>query len=454
MAKVVQDTIRVLEQAADLEDAVYKVSEYARDHPGGPEALMEVAGTDATSAYEDVGHSEDAREIMHPMIVGSLKGASADDAGSKSSSPDASTVKIVRRSPGRQEHAGGDGKGSASLVHWLELAAFALGTTGAVWAAGHAGLWQNLPHLAAHGGFAQGFLLAGVTSTVIAAGSVRYLSSVTKLGRDPFELEAHRHASHVVASSHHPSGAIAAGEYRKFKLSSKTELSKGIWRFIFALPTSSSVLGLPTGQHIGIRGEVDDHTVTRSYTPISNNRDLGRLELLIRIYPDGKMGKHLSQLQVGGEAEIRGPKGAMRYRKGMSKRIGMIGGGTGITPLFQIIRAICEDKTDNTEVSLVYGNRSEADIMLRQQLDRYSKESQGQFRIRYVLDRPSENWTGHKGYIDKDLLGKTMPKPATDSKILLCGPPGMVNAVEESLISLGFEKPGAVAKMSDQIFLF
>lgn len=38
---------------------VYDVREYARDHPGGAEALVEVAGTDATSAYEDVGHSED-----------------------------------------------------------------------------------------------------------------------------------------------------------------------------------------------------------------------------------------------------------------------------------------------------------------------------------------------------------------------------------------------------------
>lgn len=36
------------------ENQVYNVTEYARDHPGGPDALMEVAGTDATSAYEDV----------------------------------------------------------------------------------------------------------------------------------------------------------------------------------------------------------------------------------------------------------------------------------------------------------------------------------------------------------------------------------------------------------------
>lgn len=41
---------------------VYNVTDYARDHPGGLDSLLEVAGQDATSAYEDVGHSEDARE--------------------------------------------------------------------------------------------------------------------------------------------------------------------------------------------------------------------------------------------------------------------------------------------------------------------------------------------------------------------------------------------------------
>lgn len=55
--------------------SVYNVTEYAKDHPGGWEALIEVAGQDATSAFEDVGHSEDAREIMHAYLVGVFEGA-------------------------------------------------------------------------------------------------------------------------------------------------------------------------------------------------------------------------------------------------------------------------------------------------------------------------------------------------------------------------------------------
>jgi len=304
------------------------------------------------------------------------------------------------------------------------------------------------------GGFAQGFMLASAASASIAVASARYLQKHAHLGADFTSYAPHRPGTNVVVSSHHPAGSIAPAEYRKFKLTSKTELSKGIWRFVFALPSSVSVLGLPIGQHITIRGYVDDKTITRSYTPVSNNRDLGRLELLIRIYPDGQLGQYLTKIQVGVDVEIRGPKGAMRYRKGMSTRLGMIGGGTGIMPLYQLIRAICEDKTDNTEISLIYANRSEGDILMKQQLDRFSKASGGRFKVHYMLDHPGEGWTGGTGYINKDVLEQRMPKAGPDTKVLLCGPPGMVNATTKNLVSLGFPQPGAVSKMSDQVFLF
>ncbi|KAI4723108.1 hypothetical protein E4T48_00799 [Aureobasidium sp. EXF-10727] len=362
-------------------EGFYNVTEYARDHPRGPDALLEVAGQDATSAYEDVGHSEDAREIMHPFLVGSLKGGS-DECSTDKKDSSASTVQIVRHGPTQmitdQDH---QAVKSDSLVRYLEMAGFAIGTTGMAWVASQSGALHKVTDALKgsgilglkHAGFTQGFLLAASTSSMIAVGILSYFKGLTDMEKDPFHLPAHRAASHVVVSSHHPVGAIAPAEYCKFKLSSKTELSKGIWKFVFALPTSTSVLGLPIGQHIAIRGYVDEHTVIRSYTPISNNRDLGRLELMIRIYPNGQLGKYLTKIQVGDEVEIWGPKGSMRYRKGMSKRLGMVGGGTGITPLYQVIRAICEDKTDDTEISLVYANRSEPDIMMRQQLETFAK---------------------------------------------------------------------------------
>lgn len=436
----------------------YDVTSYVRDHPGGPDTLIEVAGQDATSAYEDVGHSEDAREIMHPFLVGVVKDAKSDSANKKAE------VHVVRRGASKEESSKQN-----LLSPRNELAIFAIGTVAAVWVARHAN-FANFPsnpfrsifgsgHLQG-GGFGSGFLLASFTCAAVGLMGFRYFNNETarRFGGDYTAYPAHIPASKTVVSTNRPAGVLKSQEYQKFTLTKKVELAKDIYRFVFALPDPSSVLGLPIGQHIAIRGSYDDEdghqTVSRSYTPVSNNSDLGRLELVIRCYPDGKLtGNYLVNLKVGDEVEFRGPKGAMRYRKGMSKKIGMVAGGTGITPMFQLIRSICEDKTDRTEVSLVYANRSEDDILLRNQLDRFAKQNSN-FQVHYMVDQASEGWQGGVGHVDKTVLQEKMPKAASDTKILLCGPPGLVNATKKSLGELGFEEPGAVAKMSDQIFCF
>lgn len=40
---------------------------------GGEEVLLDVGGQDATEPFEDVGHSDEAREILDGLLVGTLK---------------------------------------------------------------------------------------------------------------------------------------------------------------------------------------------------------------------------------------------------------------------------------------------------------------------------------------------------------------------------------------------
>jgi cytochrome-b5 reductase len=144
----------------------------------------------------------------------------------------------------------------------------------------------------------------------------------------------------------------------------------------------------------------------------------------------------------------------MRYSKGLCNKIGMIAGGTGITPMYQLIRAICEDDTDTTEISLIYANRSEDDIILRTELETFAQNYPKNFKLWYMLDNPPQKWDYGKGYVTPAVMDKRLPAPSTDTKVMLCGPPPMVNASKKALVSMGFKNPGAVTKMTDQIFCF
>mmetsp|Transcript_2329 Transcript_2329/g.8288 ORF Transcript_2329/g.8288 Transcript_2329/m.8288 type:complete len:82 (+) Transcript_2329:42-287(+) len=55
-----------------IEGKVYDVTDFADEHPGGPELLEEEAGTDATELFEDAGHSDAARDMLVDYYIGDL----------------------------------------------------------------------------------------------------------------------------------------------------------------------------------------------------------------------------------------------------------------------------------------------------------------------------------------------------------------------------------------------
>ena len=146
----------------------------------------------------------------------------------------------------------------------------------------------------------------------------------------------------------------------------------------------------------------------RSYTPISSDEEPGYFDLLIKTYPQGNISKHMSTLNVGESLKVKGPKGAMVYAPGLVKHFGMIAGGTGITPMLQIIRAILRGRPrnggkDTTEVDLIFANVNADDILLKDDLDRLAREDPG-FRVYYVLNNPPEKWDGGVGFCSPDMI--------------------------------------------------
>ncbi|GAO14579.1 uncharacterized protein UV8b_05358 [Ustilaginoidea virens] len=63
-----------------IHDKIYDCTQFLDEHPGGEEVLLDCAGQDATEAFEDVGHSDEARETLDKIQVGVLKRQPGDPA--------------------------------------------------------------------------------------------------------------------------------------------------------------------------------------------------------------------------------------------------------------------------------------------------------------------------------------------------------------------------------------
>jgi cytochrome-b5 reductase len=219
---------------------------------------------------------------------------------------------------------------------------------------------------------------------------------------------------------------------------------------------------------------VENKEVVRSYTPISSDWEPGHFDLLIKSYPTGNISRHLATLKIGDTMKVKGPKGAMVYTPNMVRRFGMIAGGTGITPMLQVVRAILRgrSKGDKTEVNLIFANVDEKDILLRSDLQALEDEDT-KFHVYYVLNNPPEGWKGGVGFVTADMIKvwlitkrtsvvvnvltmvqEHLPPPANDIKILICGPPPMVSALKKATESLGYDKARPVSKLEDQVFCF
>lgn len=218
-------------------------------------------------------------------------------------------------------------------------------------------------------------------------------------------------SAYLFLRSRKPRGCLDPENFKEFKLVEKKQLSHNVAKFKFALPTPTSVLGLPIGQHISCRGQdASGEEVIKPYTPTTLDSDIGSFELVIKMYPQGRMSHHFREMKVGDYMSVKGPKGRFKYLPGQVRAFGMVAGGSGITPMFQ------------------------------EELDGMAKNYPDRFKIYYVLNQPPEVWDGGVGFVSKETIQTHCPAPAADIQVLRCGPPPMNKAMAAHLDGLGYTK--------------
>ncbi|EER06474.1 NADH-cytochrome b5 reductase, putative [Perkinsus marinus ATCC 50983] len=282
-------------------------------------------------------------------------------------------------------------------------------------------------------------------------------------------------ASALIARQWWVNSHIALKKNRSFKakLIDKTNVSHDVRRFTFALPHENDILGLPIGHHVKLTASMPNprtglgpvESVSRPYTPTTLDDRHGSFQLVIKVYasgederhPDGGwMSQYLDKLVPGKDSiDISGPIGRLTYKgngvftivrseckscNGI-KNIGMIAGGTGITPHYQIIQHILKTK-DTMNMSLLCANRTPDDVLLGPELSILARQHRNQLKVYHTVENASNNpsWNGYVGRVTKDMLKDTMPKPGPDTLILLCGPKPMNEAARDLLKELGYDK--------------
>ncbi|KAJ3023978.1 NADH-cytochrome b5 reductase [Thoreauomyces humboldtii] len=233
-----------------------------------------------------------------------------------------------------------------------------------------------------------------------------------------------------------PVPALDGKTFIPFALKEIEDMNHNTKRFRFALPQGTTELGLPTASAVvtkmvdGVKADGKPNVVIRPYTPVEDPADgyTGTFDMIIKKYPNGPMSTHIWSLKPGDTLDVKGPIAKHAHKANEYQKITMLAGGTGITPMVQLIQRILSNPEDKTKMTLVFANIAEEDIILRDYFDAVAKKNPGQFEVRYVLEKPPQGWKGETGYISEKLVKEVAPAPGT-GKVFVCGPNPMVAAI-------------------------
>ncbi|CAG8483908.1 9443_t:CDS:2, partial [Racocetra persica] len=186
------------------------------------------------------------------------------------------------------------------------------------------------------------------------------------------------------------------------------------------------------GNYVELFAKVKGQMVTRKYCPLEGTISKS-FSIYVKIYSDGLLSRHLNKQLLGYEILVRGPfnielspyvgpllftpKGSLLNPNsidGCWDELYMIAGGTGVTPMLQLIRYHLEQSAkqinDHYKMHLLYASDTVQDIIDGILLEDLALTSRGLFTVAYCLANPPDEWKGLSGIIDSNLITEWLSK--------------------------------------------
>jgi cytochrome-b5 reductase len=222
-----------------------------------------------------------------------------------------------------------------------------------------------------------------------------------------------------------------------YKLIDIKQVTHDTKQFSFLIPAGAIFEHLP-GDFMRVFPNFKDELEYRTYTPTTTPETKDHFEYIIKRYPNGQVSRFMHERQVGDEVWMSGPHTGGHFVEGMATKVGMVAGGTGITPMIAIVRSIL-NQAIKTEISLVFSNKTIDDIILKDEFDDYAKRYP-HFKRYYVVDQAPADWSMGIGRINEGILKDRLPEASESTTIFVCGPPMMQIELRKKLIAMGHRK--------------
>ncbi|HZZ49184.1 MAG TPA: 2Fe-2S iron-sulfur cluster binding domain-containing protein [Pseudonocardia sp.] len=187
---------------------------------------------------------------------------------------------------------------------------------------------------------------------------------------------------------------------------------------------------------IAVPGHEDEH---RSFSMANtSSREDGRLEFVIKIYPDGLFSQALKdEIKIGDQLRVVGPFGVFTLRESHDSELIFLGGGAGVAPILGLLRSMSE-RGLTRRATFYYGARTKADLCFTEELRELESTLPG-FRYIPALSEPDgDDWDGETGLIT-DVV-KRNEDSLSGQDAYVCGPPPMVEAALPLLAKLGVDE--------------
>ncbi len=228
------------------------------------------------------------------------------------------------------------------------------------------------------------------------------------------------------------------------RLEASRELAPGVRHFDFSVPGVER-LDFAAGQFVSLSQDIAGMNITRAYS-ISSAPDGGnRFSLCLNLVTGGHFSPFLFAMQPGESVAMQGPLGTFTLRDPAVDMI-WVATGTGIAPFRGMLAVWRAIPTARGRVSLVFGVRHEENLLYRADFDE-AAESLRDFEFHPTLSRPSTEWTGLAGHVQRHVLDAIGAR--RDMHVYICGLKAMVDDLRAQLKALGFDRKQLIYEKFD-----